>query len=844
MISSSSNWRSILHQWKQISEKTKDEIPINGNGDFVSQYRGDEIVEVSFSHGDRLKNLVIHNTTHLKAKKKTSQKNSEIYCDTIFIFRGTLILHTDVYAQHVIQMTGKQFNQSRKALSNRPLFDQLRITNLNKWFHFPSGTEFSCQLNSTFLNNQTGLMLAAASGNRAVVELLMTANANPEASDNVGWKPLQYAIHEDQLPIVNLLLDANAQVNTEDRHGNSPLFLSAELDYSEITGRLLGSSAKTDHVNSSGETLLSTTVKFSSMEVFRLLKIMGTDINKYSPASPDEMSGSLMDAAINGDMHRLQVLFDKGTNPNAKTKVGDTALSIAAKYDQFKAVEFLIAAKANLDACGKNGQRPLQWAVRNGSVKTVRSLLDAKACIKRTSHLDGELALAIKSNQQTVTQLFLQILLAKEMHNPEKMDLPNKMHKIVNLLEQAISSNEVHLAKKLYEIGARFKMPQNASVKLFIAAYNNQEQMVRFLLSVNANLNDAIIHAAKGGHIDIIARFLAAGASVNTADDCKRTLLVHAILKNHTKLASELVIAKANIDSIDLDGMTPLMHSLMQCNETISSLLLKNGANFQVIDKIKWTPLIYATRYNQKNAAWEILKLLKEKTDQIGLSFCVGIDEMDIDGKTALIYAAIYGRFEIAKILLELGTNIKHKTNKGKNALDCAAKHGHIDLFNLLVDKYGPDDHQRALKQASRAYVKLSANHCLAGQEKPSPCEIIIVILCQKLAINKENHMRSLQYAINDNQDSNPNQTISKSPSSRRTEDGQLVGILRNKEELKGLNPDEPEANARQNIDAKPVQNRKKIRWDTTLLNFEPPRGEEKEYSDDSKDSDERKVES
>lgn len=727
----SSGLNSIQTQWIQILQQTQDQFPrkYDGNEDLVLMSKKNARY-VSFS-GDvdvKINNLVIRSPIFIKTISEASEKKARIFCNTIFIIDGILkLLDVHLYALNIIQMSEKQFKESVDALLGMQ-FHELPKGCKNEFVYFPPNTQLSCRLNASLIEGQTGLMIAAQKGNEAVAKLLMTAKADLEAENEVGWRALQFAVKENHHSIVNLLLSAKAHVNTEDLLGNSPLFLAAEFDDPSIAKTLLDAKAYPLQVNYSGETPLSISIQCSSTEVFRLLKEVIGQVNPPSfTSSPNEMSETLMDAAIKGDMAQFEIFFSQGVNFNAKTGAGDTPLTVAAKYNQRKAVDFLIAAKANVQAAGKNDRTALKWATMNGSEEIVRSLLKAKASIQ-ASRLDGPLAIAMQGKQQSIVQLFLQRL------------LPEKIHKIENLLEKAIQSNLLSLARELHSIGAKLKKPKNGSIELFNAAVKEQDEMVGFLLSVNANLPGALLLAVKGGHIEVTARFIKTGASVNTADESKQSLLVHAIRGNHTLLATYLIESNAQVDSRDFRRMTPLMHSLVHGDEVIANLLLDKLADYRARAENEWTPLMYAARYGQTFTARRILNMLKEKAEQEGYKNCVGIDDKSRRGKTALILASIYERSTIVDILLEKGANMHAQTDKQKNALDCAAKHGHIALVErLLREKYSPIDCMSALQHTKRAKMKALT------PVKINKLERIIEILSKKIGPAIEDFMINVQ---------------------------------------------------------------------------------------------------
>lgn len=671
---------SAYHQWAQFLYQTEDRFPTNydGNEDFIIRSGKclNRVVTIPNNVDVRIRNLVIFDPTTMRSNQAIPHKPARIYCDHLFLLGRALRLgDVSLHVRNLIQMSERQFRQAIDALSKGTEVHALPMESRQEHVHFPPGMQLSGELNATFMKGQTGLMIAAQGGHETVVRLLVTAKANLEAKNEKCWRALHFATVEGHLPIVDLLLEAKAQVDIEDLRGNSPLLLTAEYDYTNIAQHLLASQADPCHGNHSGETPLLIALHSGSTEVFRLLKEAGSDVNAGSFTSFNEMSGSLMDAAIEGDTTRLNALFNQGMNPNAKTKFGDTPLTVAAKYNQSKAVDCLIAANADIEASDKNEMTALKWGIRNDSKEITLSLLNARACIKK-SHFDRALAPPLQGDQQSIVILLL------ERFPPEKRQ------SIEKLFEKAIQSDALFLAKELYRVGARFKTPQNGSSALVQAAIKCQEEMVGFLLSIHANLDGALLLAAKRGYSHTIARFIATGANVNSIEEgTRRTPLTYAILGDYAPLAQELINAPgAKTDLPDFQGMTPLLYSLAHGDEEIANLLLDKKANVRARDEEQRTPLIYAVRYDQKYTAQRILAILKGEAEQAGSSHCVGIDDKDIKGRTALIYAAIYGRLTMANMLFANGANITEKTIKHKTPLIYVVRHDRRDIAQCILD--------------------------------------------------------------------------------------------------------------------------------------------------------------
>ena len=76
----------------------------------------------------------------------------------------------------------------------------------------------------------------------------------------------------------------------------------------------------------------------------------------------------------------------------------------------------------------------------------------------------------------------------------------------------------------------------------------------------------------------------------------------------------------------------------------------------------------------------EAVKKFFEEGDGRTLS----VDDIDYEGRTALMIAASHGRLQIVNLLLSKNASVNILDRAGKGALDSAVKHGHIEISKIL----------------------------------------------------------------------------------------------------------------------------------------------------------------
>lgn len=77
-------------------------------------------------------------------------------------------------------------------------------------------------------HNSFLIHIAVRSENQPVVEQLIAAGANVNATDCSKWSPLHEAAKKQDPTILQLLLDSNAIIDIQDECGMTPMFTAAQ----------------------------------------------------------------------------------------------------------------------------------------------------------------------------------------------------------------------------------------------------------------------------------------------------------------------------------------------------------------------------------------------------------------------------------------------------------------------------------------------------------------------------------------------------------------------------------------------------------------------------------------
>ena len=104
---------------------------------------------------------------------------------------------------------------------------------------------------------------------------------------------------------------------------------------------------------------------------------------------------------------------------------------------------------------------------------------------------------------------------------------------------------------------------KNGVIPLFLAAYNGQIEVVKFLIKNHADVNaccnegqSCLLAAVCGGHTDVVCALVS--ADVNLQRDDGAFPLIVASHKGHIDIVKLLVDNGAEIEARDNEGITPL----------------------------------------------------------------------------------------------------------------------------------------------------------------------------------------------------------------------------------------------------------------------------------------------
>lgn len=375
---------------------------------------------------------------------------------------------------------------------------------------------------------------------------------------------------------------------------------------------------------------------------------------------------SLVDVAQAKNHEAAVAMLAKGVDVRQKSADGTTALHWAVYNDDVDLVQRLIRAGADVSAANDYGSTPLWQAATVGDPIVIKALLKAGA-VADAPNAEGETALMVVARTGCVP-----------------------------------------CAKELLSHGAKVNAKEEwgGQSALMWAAAQKQPEMVKFLISKGANVND------RGIVRDWQRRVTAEGRPKNM-NHGGFTPLLYAAREGCLECARHLIKAKADINLPDPDGTTPLILALMNMRFDTAAYLISAGADVNKWDFYGNTPLYVAIDMNtlprggrpdlpslDTATGYQIAEMLLARganpNAQLKLRpqyrngvFDRGGDQILSTGATPLLLAAKVGDADSIKLLLKYKALVDLPNATGETPLMAAAGLGHS--FNPTRGRFKTD---------------------------------------------------------------------------------------------------------------------------------------------------------
>ena len=178
---------------------------------------------------------------------------------------------------------------------------------------------------------------------------------------------------------------------------------------------------------------------------------------------------------------------------------------------------------------------------------------------------------------------------------------------------------------------------------------------------------------------DLVVRF---PQHVNARSGCYVTPFVAALARGHSQIAKYLYDNGAHLNIPGSAQRTPLHSAAWNGDLEMVQVLLDYKADINARTIYGWTPLHEASQYfspgQNVSRLPDVARLLLERGTDVNV--------LDGDNKTPLHVAARYGTVGVVSVLLEHGANVGAKDKEGCTPLHIAARNGTVEVVSVLLE--------------------------------------------------------------------------------------------------------------------------------------------------------------
>jgi len=221
----------------------------------------------------------------------------------------------------------------------------------------------------------TPLLIASANGHDAIVEILISNNADVTIRDEREATALHHAAQSGHINIIEMLIKAECDINACDKNKWTPLMNACYWANEEAVLVLLKAGANSDLRNIDGRTALHEVCRSPAIQkeeiLARIAKRLiqsGSDANLSSSSQED--LNALMYAAYHNHVQVANVLIENNCDLDSTDYQGWSALHWSADRDHIEIVKLLIERGCKLNLKGNRAESALDRA-KSDSVRNI-----------------------------------------------------------------------------------------------------------------------------------------------------------------------------------------------------------------------------------------------------------------------------------------------------------------------------------------------------------------------------------------------------------------------------------------------------------------------------------------
>ena len=399
-------------------------------------------------------------------------------------------------------------------------------------------------------------------------------------------------------------------------------------------------------------------------------------------------------AAVNGDKLTIEKILKQDGDIdtlNKGDKYGRTALVYTVSGDWYECAEILVAHGASLLQTDCDKRNVLHWAAYLDRPKFIKLFLEHLGSNLEFNFGDKDGRTAFHYAAALANSKCLRLLLKRLTFN--KRNLNTTDNEKMTALHWSVFYNRLENFKILLREGAETtKRDGKGRCLLHMAVLNpsaDSVRIVRILLKHNRHFSiqfDCEKHtslhlAVASGNQELVRELcLAEESALNCLDHLSRGVLHYAVLNNDIVIIGILISAGVSPHHVDSTGASVLHYAAKNNNAQIVKRFLECFKNFEdTSDNQGRTALMWAA----SEGSYDVLNLMLKNLSHFN------IHASDEQGMTALHVACFAGHEECVKKLIANSADITQPDKLGQTALFKACAQGHHKIIDILMDRKG-----------------------------------------------------------------------------------------------------------------------------------------------------------
>ena len=568
--------------------------------------------------------------------------------------------------------------------------------------------DFNLDPHSADDSGDTPLHLACINGHEELVRPLISKyNCVVDVRNRRSETPLIIACFNGHCKLVKILIkEFKANVFARDHHNNSVLHKAAMSGDLELVQMLINEFHCNPEIKGfEGRSMLHYACEIGANDI---LVTLVKDFHLEPCSADDSGNTPLHVSCVNGIEDSVRLLINKyKCLVDVKNKKGDTPLLIASLNGHCNIVRLLVDEfKANIHVCDVDNNTIVHKAALGGHKEMIMLLVTEYHCDVKEKGCSNRSVLhysCMKGSVTLITSLITEFNLDPTLAD-EYGNTP---------LHTASCCGREDLVKQFI---ITWKCPVDVKnnrkeTPLFKACFMGHSNLVKILLNeykadinVRDYHNSTVLHTAiLGGHVDLVLMLIEEfDINPSLADNNGDTPLHICCSHGQQEIAKLLVVKyrcpfnvqnKEGETSFHIACSAGLINTVTmlagECQENITDLL-------KIAFRSGNAEIIHAINNTQYGCNEHLLHQVIGDCGSVSIlfdlisNFNYDLLSIDNDGNTILHTAALCGRYQIVKVLLDSYSScfpIDCINSLQQTAFHCACIAGHADVANLLLSK-------------------------------------------------------------------------------------------------------------------------------------------------------------